>query len=154
MQISFNLSHVFNPKASRIDNAYVLKALLDCLVNINLAFLRRYPATRNLYRSGVTYGRTIEWDPIPALYARKKGDCKSLACALVAEYQLQKIPALPVFRWVFNSNGNTDFHILVQTPSGFEDPSKILGMSNKELRKFYATDGSVISCDSYGIRKL
>jgi hypothetical protein len=132
----------------------VLKALLDCLVNINLAFLRRYPKTLGLYQSGVTYGRTLWWEPIPALYSRTKGDCKSLATALVAQYQMQGIPSQPVFRWMKNSKDNTDFHILVQTPSGFEDPSKILGMDKNTVKLYYAEDGSVISYDSYGMREL
>lgn len=154
MQITFNLPHVFNSKASLIDNAYVLRALLDCLVRMNLEFLRRYPETLGLYQSGVTYGRTIWWEPIPALYERKKGDCKSLACALIAEYQFNGIPCIPNFRWIEKKDGSTDYHILVQTKSGFEDPSKVLGMSKKENQRFYRTDGTVVSCDAYGTKKL
>ena len=136
MQIVFNLPYVFHPASSRVDNAYALRALLDCMIELNLAFLRCHSVPA-LYRSGVVYGRTDEWEPIGALYQRGYGDCKSLATALIAEYRLQKKIAEPTFRWVRNDDGSTDFHILVQTPQGFEDPSKELGMGAEEVSKFY-----------------
>ncbi|MGH9966569.1 MAG: hypothetical protein ACREBG_01880 [Pyrinomonadaceae bacterium] len=133
MQIIYNLPHVFNG-SSHVEDAYALRALLDCLVRLNLAFLRNHPV-QNLYRSGVIYGRTTWWEPIPALYRRKYGDCKSLSAALIAEYVINGIEAKPVFR--FNPRGDAkDFHILVQTMNGFEDPSKRLGMGKNECAKF------------------
>jgi len=142
MQIVYNLPHVFTPDSnpgdvlSRMqkeeDNAYALRALLDCLVNLNLGYLMCHPA-RPLYQSGVTYGRTLWWEPIPALYQRGYGDCKSLAAALIAQYRRAGVSASPVFRFRPRErrDGN-DFHILVQTRSGWEDPSKILGMGADE----------------------
>ena len=131
MQITFNLPHVFNPASNPVDNAYALRALLDCLVSINLAYLKRHPAPA-LYKSGVVYGRTVIWDSIPALYDRGYGDCKSLSDALIAEYRIKKIACEPAFRWIRNDNGSTDFHILVQVGDRFEDPSKKLGMGRSE----------------------
>lgn len=132
MQITFDLPHVFNPASKAEENAPALKALLECLININIAFRKRYPSAPSLYRSGVVYNRTLSWDSIPALYHRGYGDCKSLSAALIAEYRIAGVQANPVFRWVKNPNGNTDFHILVQTQNGFEDPSKRLGMGEHE----------------------
>jgi len=131
MRIIYDLPHVFNPLADPKENAYVLSALLDCLVSINEAYLRDHTVL-DLYHSGVVYGRTEHWDCIPALYAKGYGDCKSLSAALIAQYRKKGIEAEPVFRWIRNSGGGTDFHILVQTIKGFEDPSKVLGMGRNE----------------------
>lgn len=131
MQITFDLPHVFFPGSSSEENAYALRALLDCLITLNRAYLRNH-AVPALYRSGVVYGRTKVWDTIPALYQRGYGDCKSLSAALIAEYREQGIECQPVFRWVQRANGVKDFHILVQRGNVFEDPSKQLGMGKNE----------------------
>lgn len=161
MQITFNLPHVFSPSSPKVDNAYALRALLDLQVALSLAFLRCHPAP-GLYESGVTYGRTLVWEPTPALYlpnktrrpgsiyynpvglsgGAKKGDCKSLAPALIAELTNKGIPCRPVFRFVMRDDGSgiPDFHILVQTPAsktGWMDPSKDLGMGKEEVERFY-----------------
>ncbi len=135
MQITFNLPHVFSSASTTDDDADALRSLLDCLVRLNLGYLRRHPA-KALYRSGVFYGRTILWEPIPALHARGFGDCKSLSAALIAEYMMQGIECSPCFRWVRRPDGQKDFHILVQTAKGFEDPSKECGMDQNELNYF------------------
>ena len=155
MEITFNLPHVFNPKASSVDNAYVLRALLDCMIQINIAFLQAHTIPA-LYESGVRYGRTTLWEPIPALYMRRYGDCKSLATAKIAELRLAGIPADPVFRWIKPDGyeNATDFHILVQTKTKYLDPSKRLGMGKTENNKFHRTDGSVLSWDRAGIHEL
>jgi len=137
MRICFDLPHVFYPGSDSEDNAYALKALLDCLISLNRAYHRSNVGhVKPLYRSGVRYGRTEIWDSIPALYKRGYGDCKSLTAALVAEYLEQGISAKPVFRWMPRSNGVKDFHILVQIGNLFEDPSKRLGMGQDENRWF------------------
>lgn len=157
MEITFNLPHVFNPKASSVDNAYALRALLDCLIQINTAFLQSH-SVRGLYESGVRYGRTKIWESIPALYQRGYGDCKSLSCAKIAELRLAGVACEPVFRWVKPDGpavpGPTDFHILVQTRSKYLDPSKRLGMGKNENARFHVTDGSVMSWDATGIHEL
>ena len=133
MQITYNLPHVFFQGASQVENAQVLRILLDTLINLNLAYLRNH-SVPGLYQSGVVYGRTQIWEPIPALYQRGYGDCKSLTGALIAEYRRQGIACEPVFRWIPSKArpGSTDYHILVQTAKGFEDPSKVLGMGQNE----------------------
>ena len=132
MQITFNLPHVFSPTSSLVDNAAALQILLEALVSLDIQYRKTHPNTPTLYQSGVRYGRTYWWEPIPALYERGFGDCKSLAAALIAEYRMQGKMAKPVFRWLRRPDGYLDFHILVRTAQGFEDPSKRLGMGANE----------------------
>jgi len=120
--------------------------MMDFMVNMNRVFLEEsnrlgYAAKygRPLYSSGVVYDRTVYWEPIPALYARGHGDCKSLSAAWIAQAAFYKgIKSRPVFRFVDNDDGSIDYHILVELANGnFEDPSKVLGMGDDEVRKFY-----------------
>lgn len=136
MQIIFNVPHAFYPGSSPVADARALDALLGCLINMNLGYLIDNPGTPALYRSGVFYKRTSWWEPIPAVIDRGFGDCKSLASWLIADYRIKRIPCKPQFRWYTNPNGTKDYHILVQTAHGYEDPSKVLGMSDKEVSKF------------------
>lgn len=134
MDITFNIPHAFYPGSSPETNADALRALLDGLILLNLAFLRSHTVPA-LYQSGVRYGRTDIWDTIPALYEKGYGDCKSLSAALIAERRAQGIWAAPVFRFNYREDGSgeLDFHILVQNADGmFEDPSKVLGMGRHE----------------------
>ena len=133
------MPHVFFPGALPRDNADALLVLLEALIDVNVSYLRSQKrlgrAVPRLYEAGVTYGRTDDWLCIPAIYARGYADCKSLTCALVAEYRLAGIPANPVHRHRWRGEqtyvGQRDFHILVQTDSGYEDPSKVLGMGKE-----------------------
>lgn len=162
MDIVFNLQQAFYPGASAVDNALALRALLDGMINLNLAYLRHHPVPP-LYASGVVYGRTTIWEPTAALYlankhprkvghvvfwdplgengGKKRGDCKSLSAARIAELILQRKTAEPVFRFKNREDGTgyADFHILIRTnasPTGWEDPSAKLGMNSSELRYF------------------
>lgn len=142
MLIRFNLPHVFYPGSDKTENALALRALMDALIQLNLVYLacekRRGGTVPRLYSSGVVYDRTLWWETIPALYARRYGDCKSLSAAYIAEKRFyDKVNALPTFRWVENLDGSVDYHILVQIGDGFEDPSKVLGMGQNENRRFY-----------------
>lgn len=142
--LTFDVSYFFRPDASKVEKALALRSLLDNLINLNLVFLQ-YHAAPTLYRSGVIYKRDQIWNPIPSLYEQGSGDCKSLACALIAEYRMRGIAAEPTFRFqppFFKGTKleYTLFHILVQTPTGFEDPSKRLGMLKKDLTPFYQSD--------------
>lgn len=137
MYITFNIPHAFNTQSNDVENSYALRALLDCMVEMNKAHLRLHPETPSLYSSGVRYARTRLWEPIPALYLRGLGDCKSLATARVAELQLKGVQCEAVFRFYPRPDGNKDFHILVQTPKGWEDPSKKLGMGTNEFSQTF-----------------
>lgn len=129
MELSFSLPHVFFPGSHPAENAEALRALLDCLIQLDLAYLRDHAAPA-LYQSGVRYGRTETFDTIPEVMAKGYGDCKSLTAWAIAKYRANGIDANPVFRWIHREDGSgeLDFHILVQTIHGFEDPSKVLGM--------------------------
>lgn len=135
MQIVYNLPHVFYAGSNRADNAAVLRAMLDMLIRVNISYLqsmnKRGHAVAPLYGSGVVYARTVWWEPIPALYERGYGDCKSLTCAKVAEDFMQGLKTRAVFR--FNPKPkSTDYHILQQVTGGYHDPSKVLGMGADE----------------------
>lgn len=130
---TFDLPNVFVRNADARNNSIALNALLEALTNINEIYLTRHPDTPHLYESGVRYGRTQLWEPIPALYARQSGDCKSLSAALIAEYRRARMNAKPVFRFKPRPNEKgIDYHILVLTARGWEDPSKALGMGQDE----------------------
>lgn len=136
--IPFDMCHWFEPDTSPVENAYALRALLDCLIALDEAYLKYNPKTPALYKSGVYYERVDDWLPIPALYERGYGDCKSLAAALIAEYRAAGIACEPTFRWVVRPNTPElvrDFHILVEVTPGmhYEDPSKVLGMGRNEV---------------------
>ena len=139
--VTFDLPHCFDSASDPVSNAVALQALLHCLGAINLIYLQFRPGCiAPLYESGVYYERTTVWDSIPALYRRGFGDCKSLTAALVAEYAAQGIKSRPVFRWMVDKGDNqTNYHILVQTNHGFEDPSKVLGMEQNENAYFKRT---------------
>lgn len=146
---TFNLPSFFFPGSSQTDDDKALRILLDALTEINTVYLHYHPNCPPLYprewRSGddvyrngpVFYARTQIWDPIPALYRRGYGDCKSLSAALIADLRRKGIECEPVFRWVRATKqqrkGETNYHILVQHPRGFEDPSKVLGMGANAL---------------------
>lgn len=140
--IQYNFEHVFYPGSDKTENSLVLRDMINLLVRTNIIYIRRCAerghSVPTLYRSGVTYARTIWWEPIPALYARKWGDCKSLASAMIAQWSLQGRQCLPTFRWVENADGTLDYHILVQHGNRWEDPSRKLGMGQTEVARFFA----------------
>lgn len=143
MLISYSLPHVFYPGSDKLLNARTLRIMMDAMISMNRVFLeeavRLSLAAPLLYKSGVVYDRTSWWEPIPALYKRGYGDCKSLTAAWIAQAQFfKRIPSRPVFRFVDNPDGTIDYHILVELRNGaFEDPSKVLGMGADEVAKFY-----------------
>jgi hypothetical protein len=154
-----NMDHVFKPDSHETDDSLALKAILDCMVEINRAFLCAYRC-QPLYDCGARYARTDDWRPMPALIQSRRGDCKSLGPARCAELLEDGVPVMMVHRWAKrkhddNANhkfrfdghweghmricaicgqpegdGGTDFHILLMVDGKeFEDPSKILGMT-------------------------
>jgi hypothetical protein len=129
--VVFGIDGAFHPRASKQENAIALRALLDCLVDLNTIYLDAYPSTPPLYQSGVVYQlmpTRAPWDTIPTLYRRGFGDCKSLAAVRIAELRRYGQTAIPVFRHLANGWG-TMFHILLLHGNGcWECPSRILGM--------------------------
>lgn len=141
---TFDLPCLFYPGSTPVQDGHALQVLLNGLIELNIAYLETHTAAP-LYRSGVTYGRTDVWDTIPALYSFKPtrmgspmqyGDCKSVSAALIAEYLKQGKECQPSFRWIRTQQGTKDYHILVLTADGWEDPSKVLGMGRNENSDF------------------
>jgi len=132
----FSIDGAFGPRSSDTENARALEALMLCLCQLDLLWLRLHPSTLPLYDSGVYYDRTMVWDTIPMLYARGYGDCKSLAACRIAENWQKGIWCKPTFRFDDDrrrsfslSRTGAMFHILVMYEDGsWEDPSKALGM--------------------------
>jgi len=132
----FRIPFAFYPGALETVNARALQTLMTCLTDLDVDFLIRNPNARLLADSTVVYARTLEWDTLPALFLRGYGDCKSLTAARCAEYKRVGRECRPVFRFIKRSTGALDFHILVQTGAGFEDPSKEHGMGSNENAHF------------------
>jgi hypothetical protein len=113
-----------------------IKPILEANVLINQLYLREFPQTPLLYRSGVRYrnepqGQGFEdFALIPAIYARGWGDCDDLAPARVAELRERfSEPANISILWKRMGGGGKLFHIVVRRADGsIEDPSKLLGM--------------------------
>lgn len=121
---------------TRCDDENDLQDLLDMTHGRNVRWLRRHPETPRLYQSGIYFRREprggtdtaeneerfLTW---PSLLVAGCGDCDDLAPALSAELEVRDgIQARPV--WVRAPRG---FHIVVQTPFGYLDPSADLGMN-------------------------
>lgn len=138
-QVVFELPHVFHTYSSYVSNARALRSLLKCLTSLNSAYLQEYPDTDDLYDTEVYYRRTRVWDTLPSLYERGYGDCKSLTCALVAEYRARGEKAVAVFR--FMPDDELLYHILVLSVRGWEDPSKECGMLENENAYFSSPAG-------------
>ncbi len=133
--VSFNSKNAFEPKASSVNDAVLLRALLEGLISANLGYLD-YKSYPELFSTSIYYARTQVWDTIPGLLARGFGDCKSLTAYAIAFMRRQGTQAKPVFRWIQREGGFKDFHILVESELGYEDPSRILGMGNDENAYF------------------
>lgn len=129
--VVFGIDDAFYAQASKSSNASALRALLDCLVDLDVIYLEAYPNTPGLYEARVFYHfmpTKAPWDTIPTLFSRGYGDCKSLAAARIAELRCRGQVAKPVFRFLKN-NWGTMFHILILHSNGnWECPSRILGM--------------------------
>jgi len=144
MMINYNFDHVFYPGADMVLNTQTLREMLEMLIRVNLVFLNRARqlgyAVPSVYRSGVTYRRQDYWEPIPTLYKRQWGDCKSIPAALIAEQRFQGIHSEPAFRWAESEKGDNslEWHILVQLGNQFDDPCRKLGMGANEVARFYA----------------
>lgn len=128
MRIPLYCGAVFHPGSPDEDDARALQCLMECLIEINLIYLKRY-RTPQIEQSGLKYVRTEEWDSIPDLLNKGFGDCKSLTAFDVAQIRNSGNNAKPVFRMAVNpTNARKEFHILTQTGSGFRDMSKFFGM--------------------------
>lgn len=129
--VVFGIDGAFHPQASKDSNAIALRALLDCLIDLDGICLESCPGLPGLYQSGVIYHlmpTDAAWDTTPIMIRRGFTDCKSLVAARIAEIRRYGGVAIPVFRNVKDGWG-TMFHILILHGDGrWECPSKNLGM--------------------------
>jgi hypothetical protein len=93
---------------------------LEGMVRANQDYLRAYPETPLLYRSGIRYQREPdgqeEWCDIPNIIAAGWGDCEDLAAWLVAELREKfKMPARPFLRFRKKA-GEFHYHALLTIP--------------------------------------
>jgi hypothetical protein len=130
--VVFGIDGAFHPRASKTKNAIALRALLDCLIDLDSICLKSCPTLPRLYQSGVVYHlmpSRAPWDTIPTMARRGFSDCKSLVAARIAELRHDGGVAIPVFRNITDGWG-TMFHILILHGNGqWECPSRLLGMS-------------------------
>jgi len=117
-----------------------LEGALLGLMAENIAWLKFYPETPDLYRSGVRYVPELpqfdpktegeDWKTIPYVWSDGYGDCEDLACWRAAELWVRVgVRARPIVRQRQLPNGNFRAHVMVQYPNGqIEDPSAKLGM--------------------------
>lgn len=135
--IVFSIDDAFHPHASKEANAKSLRALLNCLIDLDVICYNTDPSLPYLYRSGVVYHlmpTKAPWDTIPTMVQRGYTDCKSLVAARIAELRRAGKTAMPVFRNITDGWG-TMFHILILHENGqWECPSRNLGMIGPQER--------------------
>lgn len=129
--VVFFIDSAFHPRASKIQNSTALRALLDCLIELNLICWDACPNMKTFYQTGVFYHlmpQNAAWETTPTLYRRGHGDCKTFVAARVAELRRAGKIAMPVFRNV-TSGWGTMYHILILHGDGtWECPSRLRGM--------------------------
>lgn len=139
--VVFGIDGAFHPRASKTANSKALRALLDCLIDLDIIILRACPNLPDLYHSGVYYRlmpSEAAWDTTPIMIRRGFTDCKSLVAARIAELRLAGYVAMPVFRNVKDGWG-TMFHILILHGNGeWECPSRLLGMGAEQELPMYS----------------
>ncbi len=110
--------------------------MLECLVNCNREYIRLFPETPDLYKSGVIYTRergTEDWSGIKVGLRTKKMDCEDLGAWRVAELRERYAEYARPFVKFKNVEGFWHYHIQVRRANGVvEDPSRILGMNRHE----------------------
>lgn len=130
-------TEIFRTKRDIKRGELALKLYLNTLFELDVAFLRDYPAFPALYSTGVRYKAEDpgleEWRTCPIVRERGFGDCEDLACWRAAELKARRgIEARPMFIKQPTRPGIRLYHIVVKLPSGrVEDPSKKLGMKGR-----------------------
>jgi hypothetical protein len=125
-----------------------LRIALKCLLDRDIAYLKRHPKTPLVYDSGVVYQEeppgAEDWADVPTCLKLLFADCEDLACWRAAELIVRfGIKAWPDFTCDLRSDGTRLYHIIVRLPDGVplpaalgggvtkdstEDPSRMLGM--------------------------
>lgn len=137
---------LFQGEADRERSERAMHFILHALVCIDIEYLKTYRCPP-LYKSGVVYDNEHagkkEWYDVGKCIEMGMGDCKDLACWLVAEHRLRGINSRPFIRYrtrrYVDPSGRVKrfslYHVLVQRPDGrLEDPSRALGMGHAGAR--------------------
>jgi hypothetical protein len=115
-----------------------LEKLCDVAVDLNVIYLREHPETPQLYSTGILYrletSRSEDVYTIPFILERGRADCDGLACWRAAEIRLLRGPS----RWhsrvrlqrASQDPRERDYHAVVTTRTGFEDPSTVMLLRN------------------------
>ncbi len=135
---------LFRTEADRERSERAMHFVLHALCCIDYEYLQSFRVPP-IYRSGVRYDNPRagkkEWFDVGKCMEEKLGDCKDLACWLVAEHWMKGIRSRPYIRYrtkhYVDASGRRKrfslYHVLVQLPNGkLEDPSRVLGMGQNE----------------------
>lgn len=108
------------------ETSSVFAALIESLVDINRAYLRRHP-TIPLYKAGILYDEkpTDAWKDIPALFAKKRGSCYDLAAWRIAELREAGFDAR-IHLVLYKTAERDLFHVQVAVNGKIEDPTKLV----------------------------
>jgi len=105
----------------------ILEALCAGLVAANVELIPIY-GLPPLYQAGVIYRREPKgrerWQLAPQTFSIGHGDCEDLATWRAAELRLGGVDARVR---IYRASRRT-MHVIVETPNGYEDPSRVLGM--------------------------
>ena len=122
--VVFSIDGAFHPRASKIQNSTALRALLDCLIELNLICWDVCPNMKPFYETGVYYHLMpsgAAWETTPTLYRRGHGDCKSFVAARVAELRKAGKVAMPVFRHVTDAAIQRALPVVVNDARALDD---------------------------------
>lgn len=132
---------LFRTPSDRARSQLALVHLLDALTAMNVDYLKAYPDTPPIYKSGVRYNTEVDenWKAIPDIIKDGEGDCEDLACWRAAELIMRGYDAMPVMTYKrIQRDGAEDFflyHVTVLVNYRGRkirlDPSRALGMGKE-----------------------
>jgi hypothetical protein len=131
--------NLFGSPRTEVLSEAALRHLLEALTLADQVYLRGHPECPHPYEAGIRYEEEEfgkeDWQAIPYLLDRKKGDCEDLAAYLCAwRRERDHVAARCHFTHRDVRNAQTGgmvslYHIVVIYPNGrIEDPSRKLGM--------------------------
>lgn len=111
------------------EGAAIIQPFLDALLVVNIFWQRKYnyPPIKQWARYEREPVGQEDWQPLPALWASKRGDCEDLATAYAAQLCVTGVPA----RSVCKVAGPATFHVVTVLADGTElDVCRELGMDS------------------------
>ena len=131
-RVTFELSRALSPQVPAVEQLEPLQALVEALYRIDLEWYAATPDAPSVLSGVVEYvpdPRGVErWLDAGQLLERGRGDCKSIAAAVAAEWTLAGRRAMPLVVPV--GDELPDFHVVVVTldDGAKYDPCVPLGM--------------------------